>query len=147
MKVEVTVDASEFERKMADLPACLARAQKRALQDIGAAVASRATRAFRTTGLRPSPWAPRRPSKADDGHPLLIRSGTLRRSIGWKLDGSDAVAVGSSHAYALYHQFGTRRMPARPFFPLDRHGNLLPETVRKVIGKVKRAFREELEKL
>ncbi len=38
-------------------------------------------------------------------------------------------------------------MPARPVLPLDRHGNLLPETMRKVIGKVKKAFREELEKL
>lgn len=147
MKVDITVDASAFERRMADLPACLARARKRALQDIGEAVASRATLAFRTTGLRPSPWAPRRPSRRDDGHPLLIRSGTLLRSIGWRLEGDAAVAVGSSHAYALYHQFGTRHMPARPFFPLDRHGNLLPETMRKVMGKVKKAFREELEKL
>lgn len=147
MKVEVTVDTSRLDRKLADLPACLARAQKRALQAIGEAVATRAKMAFRTTGLRPSPWAPRRPSKADDGHPLLIRGGVLIHSIGWRLDGNDAVTIGSSHAYSLYHQFGTRKMPARPFFPIDKNGELLPAMRRKIVGKVKKALREELEKL
>lgn len=85
MKVEVTVDTSRLDRKLADLPACLARAQKRALQAIG--------------------------------------------------------------AYSLYHQFGTRKMPARPFFPIDKNGELLPAMRRKIVGKVKKALREELEKL
>lgn len=147
MKVDITVDTSAFERRMADFPACLARARKRALQDIGQAVASRATLAFRTTGLRPSPWAPRKPSRRDDGHPLLIRSSTLFRSIGWELEGDDAVVVGSSQEYAGYHQSGTRHMPARPFLPLDRHGNLLPETRRKVERIARDDFRDEMERL
>lgn len=146
MKVEVTVDASEFERKMADLPACLARARRRALLDAGTAVKSRAERTFKEPGMRPSPWAPRK-GNADPSRPLLQKSGVMKRDLSARLEGDDTVVVGTPHEYIRYHQFGTRRMPARPVLPLDRHGNLLPETMRKVMGKVKKAFREELEKL
>ena len=81
IEVEVKVDTSKFDRTLADFPAKLATAQGRALRYIGQTVASRATMAFRNPALRPSPWAPRKPSKRDDGHPLLIRSGNLRQSV------------------------------------------------------------------
>ena len=144
MNIEITVDTSRFDRKMADFPAKIASAQKRALMAIGQAVASRATLAFRSSMFRPSPWAPRK--KPGDGHPLLIRSGHLRQSISWKLDGDDAVVVGTSQKYAKYHQYGTKKMPPRPFMPVDKTGRLMPDVERKIRKFVDMAIAEEFEK-
>lgn len=145
--ITITVDTSQLDKKLVDVPSALARAQKRALQYIGQTVATRATRAFRTAAFRPSPWAPRKPSKHDDGHPLLIKSGNLRQSISWKLDGPDTVVIGSSQKYAPYHQHGTKNMPARPFFPIDKYGQLTPDVMRKIRADVEAAHKEELDKL
>ena len=144
MNIEVKVDTSKFDKMMADFPRALARAQKRALMDIGQAVASRATMAFRNEPMRPSPWAPRKKSKRDDGHPLLIKSGSLRQSIGWKLQGNDTVVVGTDKKYAGYHQTGTKHMPARPFMPLDRNGDLTPQMQQKIYKIVEKDLAEEL---
>ena len=145
--ITITVDTSKFDRMMADFPVRLAAAKKRALEAIGQAVASRATLAFRSPSLRPSPWAPRKPSKRDDGHPLLIRSGNMRQSIKWELRGDDTVAIGTPTKYAPFHQHGTKNMPARPFFPIDRHGQLVPAMASKVARTVERIYTEELGKL
>ena len=144
MNIEISVDTSRFDRRMADFPAKIASAQKRALMAIGQAVASRATLAFRSSVYRPSPWAPRK--KPGDGHPLLIKSGHLRQSISWKLEGDDAVVVGTSQEYAKYHQHGTKKMPARPFMPVDKTGKLMPDVGRKVRKSVTGGFAEEFEK-
>ena len=141
--ITVTIDTSDLSRKLADIPTALARAQKRALQYIGQTVASRATRAFRTASFRPSPWAPRKDKKST--HPLLIKSGNLRQSITWKLDGPDTVVVGSSQKYAPYHQHGTKNMPARPFFPIDNYGQLTPDVMRKIKADVEAAYKEEID--
>ena len=145
--ITITVDTSRFDRMMADFPVRIAAAKKRALEAIGQAVASRATLAFRSPSLRPSPWAPRKPSKRDDGHPLLIRSGNMRQSIRWELRGADTVAIGTPTKYAPFHQHGTKNMPARPFFPIDRHGQLVPAMASKVARTVERIYTEELGKL
>ena len=161
MKIEVNVDTSKLNRMLADFPAALARAQQRVLQDIGQAVASRATQAFRTPTMRPSPWAPRKPSytvkvnkktgkktKKLDAHPLLIKSGSLRQSIGWKLRVFDtAVVVGTDKEYASYHQFGTKHMPARPFMPIDKNGNLTPQMQQKINKIVEKVLAEEMGKI
>ncbi len=143
--ITVTVDTSQLDKKLADFPARMAAAQKRALQAIGQQVASRATQAFRTASFRPSPWAPRKDKKST--HPLLIKSGNLRQSISWKLDGPDTVVIGSSQKYAPYHQHGTKNMPARPFFPIDRYGNLTPSVAGKINRTVEKIYVEELGKL
>ena len=147
IEVEVKVDTSRFERMMSDMPDALARARDLALRAIGQAVASRATMAFRTASLRPSPWSPRKPSKKDDGHPLLIRTGALRQSIRWRTNGTDTVVVGTDRKYAIYHQRGTKRMPARPFFPFDAQGRLVPDMERKIQRVVETAYASELEKM
>ncbi|NLB69536.1 MAG: hypothetical protein GX804_07615 [Lentisphaerae bacterium] len=105
-------------------------------------VATLGTRAFRDESLRPEPWAPLSESyekrlKAAWGskhkkkrnppafeHQLLIDTGLLRRSIrafeiGEKTtDGGYVASVASDREYAAYHQFGTVKMPARPFLPI-----------------------------
>ena len=155
--VTISVDTSKIDRTLADFPAMVAAVQTRALAYIGQAVASRATLAFRTASFRPSPWAPRKPSyivtvnkktgkktKKLDNHPLLIKSGSLRQSISWKFSGDDAVVVGTDRKYAGYHQFGTKHMPARPFMPFDRNGNLTPAMAGKIEREIRRIVADEL---
>lgn len=148
VNIEIKIDTSKVDKMLSDFPAALARAQMQALKEIGDAVASRATLAFRTPEIRPSPWAPRKPSRNDDGHPLLIKSSSLSRSILRKLDGSNnTVVVGTGMKYAGYHQFGTKNMPARPYMPIDAHGNLVPKMQRKVKNYVEEALNDEISKL
>ena len=144
--VNVTMDTSRFDRMMSDIPARMEAAKMRAMKDVGAIVRSHADMTFRHPPFRPSPWAPRKPSKRDDGHPLLQRSGAMKRTLRWDLDGSDAVVVGTK-AYAIYHQTGTKNMPARPVFPIDRHGHLMPSVQRKIDLAIEKAFAEELKEL
>ena len=146
MNIEIKVDTAKFDKLLADLPAALARAQRNALEAIGSEVKSQAERAFRHPQYRPSPWAPRK-NNADPERPLLYKSGSLRQSIGWKLVGGDTVVVGTDREYAGYHQFGTKHMPARPFFPVDKRGNLLPRVLRKIVGLVEDALSDALRKI
>ena len=145
INVTVSVDTSRLDRLLHDFPATLARAQRKALSAIGAHVASEATRAFREPSLRPSPWAPRKDRKAK--HPLLIKSGALRQSISWRITAPDTVQIGSDKKYASYHQHGTKNMPARPFFPIDKSGRLTPRMMRKINADIEKAFTGELRKL
>jgi phage gpG-like protein len=57
-------------------------------------------------------WAP---LKAREGQPLQD-TGRLKSSFRAKASGT-VVKVGTSVAYAPYHQTGTSRMPARPMLP------------------------------
>lgn len=87
----------------------------------GAALASVATRAFRIAALRPKEWPKLKDAtlkrKGGRGGPL-IDTGALFRSILAKEPEADSVEVGTDRTYALYHQFGTKKMQERPFFPV-----------------------------
>ncbi len=50
---------------------------------------------------------------------ILIRTGKLRDSIKYALRG-DKITLKSVAKYGKYHQFGTKKMPARPFIGLDK---------------------------
>ena len=147
ISVTINLDTSRFDRMMSDFPVRMAAAKRRALAAIGTEVTSRTTLAFRTASMRPAPWAPRKPSKRDDGHPLLIRSGGLQKNFRSEVTGHDTVVVGTMVEYARYHQFGTKKMPARPFFPFDKAGRIVPAMERKIKGILERVCREELGKL
>ena len=140
--ITVTIDTSDLTRKLADFPEALARAQQNALKVIGNVVKNHTTEAFRNASLRPSPWAPRKDTKAT--HPLLIKSGDLRRNFRSAVTGPDTVVVGTKVKYAGYHQQGTKNMPARPFFPIDKNGRLVPAMERKIVRTVEAAIRLEL---
>lgn len=70
-------------------------------------------------GKRWAPWAEAtararmREGSASGG--LLMRTGALRDSLYYELQGQDKVAIRTQNPYAGYLQNGTRRMPARPF--------------------------------
>ena len=57
---------------------------------------------------------------------MLYRTGALFRSV--VASGSRVV---SDREYAVYHQFGTSRMPARPFVPVAGDGTLAPEAAKR----------------
>lgn len=82
-----------------------------------------------------TPWPPRKRSRvgatqaspwAGQAPPLLVRTGALRDSlIGPSSPGhveeleEQSLTLGSRLPYALFHQLGTRRMPARPLIVLS----------------------------
>lgn len=98
------------------------------LEAAGAALAGVATRAFRDEALRPSEWAPLAEStlRRKRGGGPLIDTGALYRSVIAQAPGRDSIEVGSDREYSLFHQWGTRKMPARPFFPIDDKGFTQP---------------------
>ena len=143
--ITITVDTSRFDRMMADFPAAMARAKKNALYDVGRSIARIAKDSFtKDPSLRPSPWAPRKDKKT---HALLLRSTDMYNQIDSRLVDEDTVAIGTKAKYARYHQHGTKNMPARPFFPIDRYGHLTPVAQRTVLRNIENAYKEELEKL
>ena len=143
--ITVTIDTSDLTRKLADFPEALARAQRNALKVIGNVVKNHTTEAFRNPSYRPSPWAPRKDTKAK--HPLLIRSGDLRDNFRAVVTGPDTVVVGTKVKYAGYHQHGTKNMPARPFFPIDADGQLTPTVQRDIKDNVEAIYKKEIDKV
>lgn len=139
--IEIKADTSRFDRTMADFPAAMARARRVALLKIGSIVKTHARDAIKGKALRPSVWPPRKKAYK---HPPLLKTTHMWNSIDSKMTAPDTVVVGTPHEYAIYHQFGTKRMLARPFFPVDKSGRLLPEVMEKITHKVEKAFADEL---
>lgn len=87
----------------------------------GHAVAAMATRSFRDPSLRPTPWPELSPKtlkkKAKGRTTILIDTGTLFRSVRVNAPDGDSVEIVSDRFYATFHQFGTKKMPSRPFIP------------------------------
>lgn len=84
-------------------------------------------------------YAPfKRPPK--DGHQLLMRKGTLIRSIGYNLlPSQDEVGVGHSTSYGVFQNDGTRTIPARQFVglkpnDLDDMGSAVYQFAEDVLG-------------
>ena len=89
--------------------------------------------------------------KLDGGLAILQDTGVLRGSIRVYSD-RDSVTIGAARVktkagtpmqYAAIHQFGRIagrrkkvRIPARPFIPVDRDGNLSPEAERGVLAAI-----------
>lgn len=79
---------------------------------------------FKTAG-RPKPWKRLAKStilfKFKHGYsPLpLTRTGALRRSVVFRAS-KDSLKIGTAIPYAPHHQFGTSRMPARPFLVFQK---------------------------
>jgi len=63
IKISIGVDTSRLDRALADFLARVAQVKTRILAYAGQIIASRATLAFRTASLRPSPWAPPQESR------------------------------------------------------------------------------------
>lgn len=118
--------------------------------------------AFRTGGSHyGDPWEPRSTStakalsarkrkkngklgKARTPKPLLVDTGTLRKSFFVSHAGGDAFSVATPVPYAKYHEYSTSKMPARPVMPIDAAGN--PRGA-KVETAIKRAMEARVNQL
>lgn len=147
--ININIDTSQLDKKLIDLkskvPVALRAGVERSLVVIGNLVKNRATDAFKNPALRPSPWAPRK-NNADPGRPLLYKSGDLMRNFRSVVTGPGTVVVGTKVKYARYHQHGTKKMPARPFLPVDKSGQLTPDCMREIKEEVEKSVAEELGK-
>lgn len=130
------------------------------LDKVGLEVVSIAQQSFTNASLRVTPWAPKR-----DGSPAtLIQSGVLRQSIRITSIGGTSVAVGSDRIYAAIQQLGGTivpkpgnkslvfksggvtffaskvTIPPRPFFPIDKAGNLSSLAQQEIAGVLQKAL-------
>ena len=91
------------------------------LEETGAYLENRAKTRFLTqkdpTGKA---WAPLRPStlRRKKTRAILRETGVMAASISWLVSGA-TVRVRPSVDYALLHQLGAKRMPARPFMGFE----------------------------
>ncbi len=72
--------------------------------------------------------------KARDGYPAdapLLATGDMQDSIEHQVEGLEA-NIGTNDEKAVYHEFGTDRMPARPFMGPAAFNN--KEPIRQLIG-------------
>jgi phage gpG-like protein len=70
---------------------------------------------------------------------ILHKSGALSR---WTVNaGKTQVVVGTNAEYGIHHQYGTKKMVARPFIPMDKSGDIDPrmsiEIENYLAGKIK----------
>jgi phage virion morphogenesis protein len=96
-----------------------------------------------------TPWANLAPStwRYKKSGRKLYESSTLRDSLYAHSDKTIAqVGVNASakgFQYGLSHQFGStkRHIPARPFFPIDRHGTLMSQAQEELIAQIVEYFK------
>jgi phage gpG-like protein len=145
--VSVKVLSAEVQKRLQEMQAA-AQNTRPAFDAIGRVLSSRIRLGFRSSrGPSGAPWLP---LKHRIGQPLRD-TGRLQRSITHRASAKDVV-VGTNLKYAPLHQFGGTilpknapflafksmkgtpgetmifarkvKIPARPFFPLDRAGNI-----------------------
>jgi len=121
IQIDIKAVAAKLDATLSD--DTLTRCNKLAAQ----AVADLGTRAFSETDIRPEPWpdyagtesgkryAKRKIGKGRDK--MLVDEGLLLASIKAGSAAPTGAEVVSSRPYASYHQFGTSKMPPRPFMP------------------------------
>lgn len=114
--------------------------KKPILEAMGNALVSITVRAFTNESLRASSWAE---VQKKVGSPLY-KSGAMKHSIRIVEANNEHVLVGTDRFYAKFHQFGTKKMPARPFFPFDANGKLIPPALRNVQISAAAAMRKLL---
>ncbi len=114
----------------------------RVLEAGSAAVVAEGTRAFRDASARPAPWAPLAAStlkrKKGRGN-VLIENGALAQSIAAGPASDERVEVGTDRPYAPFLQYGTKRMPARPFMPWTGESDGLSATAEDAVREAMEA--------
>ena len=106
---------------------------------IGGMLEARISGRFETesdpTGVAWMPWAEStRASYPEDGNArILDRYGDMLSSLNWQADAS-SVRVGFGQPYAVYHEWGTKRMPRRGLlFENPDAGALAPDDEKAVL--------------
>lgn len=107
------------------------------LKAMGQAVKALGIKAFTDASARAAAWVPR---KDDKPHALLQKKTLLRKSIRVVSVTNERVIIGSDRPYAAIHQLGGEHIPARPYLPFYKSGQMTP------LGRqqVERALRSSL---
>lgn len=118
-------------------------ALRRALQAGGTVLARDARLSWKEPARRPGPWAPLAPSTIKrKGHDkLLYDTGRLRDSITLGEVTPSSATVGTDAPYAPFHQFGTKKMAARPFIPAGSDGQLTAQAQAEIKAAMEAALR------
>ena len=156
--VGITITTDEVSPRLAKLIR-LASNPKPVFRAMATALLSITMGNFSSVGqsYRPAPW----PAKRDGKPSHLQKSGALSRSFHL---GPDDASVSTPMIYASIHQFGGTikgkpylrfkwgpgprnwatveqvKIPARPFFPIDRAGNLTPAADARLSAAAKRVL-------
>lgn len=91
------------------------------LAAMGQAVKSLGVQAFTDPAKRAQAWAPRKDKLP---HALLQKSTLLRKSVRVLGFTSETVTIGSDRPYAAIHQLGGEHIPARPYLPFYKSGQM-----------------------
>ena len=118
--LRVKIDLTQFEQELDILSKLLSRPAEFLADDLHDELTDIITDVFETDGH--GEWPPR---KDNLPHPLLRKTGRMFESIIktqhpehiW-LVGGDTIILGTEVEYAEYHEGGTDRIPARPFFSI-----------------------------
>jgi len=113
------------------------------LEAMGIAVVSISQRSFKDESLRPTTWPALKPEtiKRKKGYGGILRGpgAVLQKSIHVGEVTKKSVTVETDRPYAFVHQFGSSKssgrgsgIPARPFFPFTKEGELTPTASKKV---------------
>lgn len=98
MNNKINTFFQEFQNKVLNI-------QANVVEDIGNAVVNNALENFEKQAYSNNPW-PKRKGKQDSSRALLVKSGTLRRSIRVISSSPTSVIVGSDVPYARVHNDG-----------------------------------------
>ncbi len=136
----------EFESYMRELPNKIRQAVRISLERVGAVGVSQLSRLFQTEGRSlGAEWKPVKESylkqkiKKGFSEKTLHRTTTLAQSFHSKATDME-VKIGTPVPYAIYHEYGTKKMPARPF--MKPVATYLQE---KAVSEIfKRTFKEAL---
>lgn len=123
MAAAFEVDLSGLDSVRERIAALAAGDLHQLLDTVGSEVASQTVLRITQTKSSPAgtpwrPWSARYARTRHAGHSLLEDTGRLVDSIQHLVDGA-AVVVGSNMVYAAAHQYGTPRIPARPYLGLS----------------------------
>lgn len=115
-----------------------------ALRAAASVVMESAKRAFRESELRPTAWQQlaaktiEAKKRAGKSTAMLIRDAHLIRTPRIVMSDKRRAIVGSNLFYARFHQLGTARIPARPFWPFDASGRMTPRMKAVVTATMRR---------
>jgi len=99
---------------------------------------------------RPIEWvdlSPKYAKRVGRAHATLLETGRLAANILTDFSDPAGFVISSSNARVLYatiHQTGGKKMPARPYFPMDEDGNTTPYTEAAVREAAREALQEVL---
>lgn len=127
--IDVVIDISGFSRRIKAIASGLSGPDKLLMDNLAEAAFNEVQKNFTAQG-RPK-WAGLAPStlKYKKKSTILVETDDMRRSLGRESAGSVATVTVAAQ-YAAYHQFGTGKMPARPFMTLPPEaGNTLADAV------------------